>query len=59
MKQPNAADLWLDADTFRLSPGKTAANPSLADVQRVLEKLQKQTAATVWIFAEETARTAN
>jgi hypothetical protein len=58
-KPSDPADSWLDADTFRLSPRKAAANSSLDDVQRVLEKLQKQTAATVLIFAEETVRTAH
>jgi hypothetical protein len=58
-KQPDAADSWLDADTYRLSPSKITPSPTIADVQRVLEKLQKQTAATVLVFAEETARTTN
>lgn len=55
----DAATLWLDADTFRFSPPKTAAQTTIADVQRVLEKLQKQPAATVLVFAEEAARTAS
>lgn len=54
-----AADLWLDADTFRFTMPKTAPNATIADVQRVLEKLQKQPAATVLVFSEEAARPAN
>ena len=56
-KPTDAADLWLDADTFRFAAPKTAPNVTLPDVQRVLEKLQKQPAATVLVFAEESART--
>ncbi|HEX8637271.1 MAG TPA: pitrilysin family protein [Pyrinomonadaceae bacterium] len=58
-KQPEAADLWLDADTFRFAMPKTAPFAAITDVQRVLEKLQKQPAATVLVFAEEATRTAN
>lgn len=58
-KQPDAADLWLDAETFRFPTTKTAPNATIADVQRVLEKLQKQPAATVLVFADEAARTAD
>lgn len=54
-----AADLWLDADTFRFAMPKTAPSATITDVQRVLEKLQKQPAATVLVFAEEAARAVN
>jgi hypothetical protein len=47
-------DLWLDADTFKLSPVKiewqNAQNVTLADVQRVLERLQKEPVATILVF---------
>lgn len=58
-KQPDAAELWLDADTFRLATLKTAPQATVADAQRVLEKLQKQPAATVLIFADEATRAVN
>jgi predicted Zn-dependent peptidase len=56
-------DLWLDADTFRLSPVKTewqnAQSVTIKDVQRVLDKLQKEPSAAVLIFSEEAPQTAN
>jgi hypothetical protein len=57
--QPDAADLWLDADTFRLETPKNAPQATVADAQRVLEKLQKQPAAIVLVFGDETSRYVN
>ena len=53
----NISELWLDVDTFKLgaasSEAAKAANVAIADVQRVLEKLQKEPVAYVLIFANE------
>jgi hypothetical protein len=51
--------LWLDADTFRLETPKNAPQATVADAQRVLEKLQKQPAAIVLVFGDETSRYVN
>lgn len=48
---PDAAELWLDVDTFKLSSLKEEINRlnsvTLADVQRVSDDLQKQTVVNV------------
>lgn len=50
-------DFWLDAETFKLSPVKTewqnAQNVMITDVQRVLEKIQKEPVASVLVFKGE------
>ncbi len=50
----NYSELWLDIDTFKLgAPSKeieNARNVKIADVQRVLEKLQKEPFAFVLVF---------
>ncbi|NOT48091.1 MAG: insulinase family protein [Acidobacteria bacterium] len=52
----NISELWLDADTYKLGPvpkeESNAKNVSIADVQRVLEKLRKQPFAFVLVFAD-------
>ncbi len=63
LSQTDLMNFWLDGDTFKLSPFKTevqnAQNVAIADVQRVLEKLQKEAAAMILVFAEESPKTAN
>ena len=53
----NISELWLDVDTFKLgaanSEAAKAANVNIVDVQRVLEKLQKEPVAYVLVFANE------
>jgi insulinase (Peptidase family M16)/peptidase M16-like protein len=53
----NAAEQWLDADTYKLPSVKVdaegAQNTKLADVQAVLERTQKEAAAFVLVFANE------
>ena len=50
-------DFWLDTETFKLSPFKTewqnATNVTLADVQRVLERFQKEPVAKILVFKGE------
>lgn len=50
-------EFWLDAETFKLSPVKTewqnSQSVTIADVQRVLGRLQKESAATVLVFKDE------
>lgn len=57
----NISELWLDADTYKLGPVlkevENAKSVKLADVQRVLEKLQKEPFAFVLVFAGENAAT--
>lgn len=59
----NIAELWLDADTYKLGPVlkevENAKNVKVADVQRVLEKLRKEQFAFVLVFADETTATSN
>ncbi len=54
-------DFWLDAETFKLTPVKTewqnAQSVTIADVQRVLVRLQKESAATVLVFKDENSDT--
>ncbi len=54
-------EFWLDAETFKLSPVKTefqnAQSVTIADVQRVLGRLQKESAATVLVFKDENSDT--
>jgi len=51
-------DFWLDAETYKLAPVKTewqnAQKVTLADVQRVLEKIKKEPVASVLVFKGET-----
>jgi hypothetical protein len=55
--QTNVPDFWLDADTYKIASVKTdwesAQNVTTADVQSVLEKLRKETAAYVLVFSGE------
>jgi hypothetical protein len=52
-------DAWLDADTFKLAgsrPDSEAAQAvAITDVQRVLERLQKEPAAYILVFADDQA----
>jgi hypothetical protein len=56
MNQANVADFWLDAETYKIAAPKTdwqnAQNVTIADAQRVLEKLQKESVAYALVFAE-------
>jgi len=51
MNQKNAADLWLDVDTFKLVSAKEEFqkinNVSITDVQRIAERLIKEPTVTV------------
>ncbi|HQU82799.1 MAG TPA: pitrilysin family protein [Pyrinomonadaceae bacterium] len=53
-KAKNQADLWLDVDTFKLvsagDEAKTFNNTTLADVQRVAQKLAKNPFVTVSVI---------
>ena len=57
------ADVWLDADTYKITA--SAAAPEnfqtvvVADTQRVLERLQKQPVAQVLVFSNPATSTAN
>lgn len=55
--QTDLINSWLDAETYKLTSVKddlqNAQNVTLADVQRVLEKLQKEPAAYVLVFTGE------
>jgi len=55
LNQTDILDFWLDVDTFKLAPFKTewqnAQNVSIADSQRVLEKLQKEAVAYILVFS--------
>jgi zinc protease len=55
----NPADLWLDADTFKLpdaaNQSSLAAGVRITDVQRVLERLQKEPFAYVLVYAAPSA----
>jgi predicted Zn-dependent peptidase len=57
LSQMNASDFWLDADTYKIASAKTdwqnAQNATIADAQRVLEKLQKESVAYVLVFSGE------
>src|SRR5215213_4080766 len=50
-------DFWLDVETFKLAPVKTewqnAQSVTLADVQRFLERFQKEPVATILVFKGE------
>jgi len=52
-------DFWLDADTFKIVSAKTewqaAQSVTTSDVQRVLERLQKEAVAFVLVFSGEKA----
>jgi hypothetical protein len=53
LNQKNIADWWLDVDTFKLVSVKDelqkANTMTLADVQRVFEKTQKEPYVTIWM----------
>ncbi len=55
----DVVDFWLDADTFKLVSAKTewqaAQSVTISDVQRVLERLQKEAVAFVLVFSGEKA----
>jgi len=57
IKQPDILDYWLDAETFKLVSVKDDwqkyQSVTLADVQRVLEKLQKEAVAAVLVVSSE------
>lgn len=58
LRPDNIAELWLDADTYKLAgpvPKEelNAKSVKLADVQRVLEKLRKEPFAFVLVFSGE------
>jgi predicted Zn-dependent peptidase len=61
----DATDLWLDSETYKLTPVKTelqnAQSVGLGDVQRVLERLQKESTAAILVYGGEnsTSVTAN
>jgi len=55
-EKESVADRWLDVDTFKtLPPSKPDAPVSIADAQRVLDKLQKQPFATVVVSSAKAA----
>lgn len=53
----DSAEIWLDADTFKLSPVKTdlqnAQNVTITDAQRVLENLKKEAVVTILVFSDD------
>jgi hypothetical protein len=53
----NQQDFWLEVDTFKLTVPKTelqnAQNITIADTQRVLERLQKEPVATILLFSDD------
>jgi predicted Zn-dependent peptidase len=57
IKQPDLLDYWLDAETFKLASVKDDwqkyQSVTLGDVQRVLEKLQKESVASVLVVSSE------
>jgi hypothetical protein len=57
MKQTNALDYWLDAETYRLVSVKDDwqkyQSVTQTDVQRVLERLQKEAVASVLLVSTE------
>lgn len=63
LAQAPGSDLWLDTETYKLvsaaADAEAAQAVSLADAQRVLERLQKEPVAQVLVFSEAAAATAN
>ena len=61
--QNDRINQWLDADTFKLTSIKddaqNAQNVTIADVQRVLEKSQKEAVAYVLVFTGEKQAVSN
>jgi predicted Zn-dependent peptidase len=59
LNQKNAADHWLDVDTYKLASVKAdlqaAQNVALEDVQRVYEQLKKSPKATVLMLKKTSA----
>lgn len=57
IKQPETAEYWLDAETYKLVSVKDDwqkyQNVSQSDVQRVLEKFQKEAVASVLVVSSE------
>jgi predicted Zn-dependent peptidase len=55
LAKTDAVDLWLDAETYRLTNVKAdlqaAQTLAIGDVERVLERLRKEPAATILVFA--------
>jgi predicted Zn-dependent peptidase len=55
----DAPTLWLDADTFRMQSVKADqdafANVSLADVQRLADRIKQQPVASVLVLTPKTA----
>jgi hypothetical protein len=57
-EKESVADRWLDVDTYKTSPpnkADTTASVSISDAQRVLNKIQKQTFATVVLSSAKQA----
>lgn len=56
-RQKNAADYWLDVDTYKIASVKadaqTAQDVALADVQRVAERIRKEPMAMILMLREE------
>jgi hypothetical protein len=56
-----ASDIWLDVDTYKLASAKAdreaAQAVTIADVQRVLDRLQKEPVAQVLVFSDAEVRT--
>jgi predicted Zn-dependent peptidase len=56
-----ASDIWLDVDTYKLASAKAdreaAQAVTVADVQRVLDRLQKEPVAQVLVFSDAEVRT--
>ena len=63
LNQTDIINPWLDADTFKLTSIKddaqNAQNVTIADVQRVLEKSQKEAVAYVLVFTGEKQAVSN
>ena len=57
IKQPDTAQYWLDAETYKLVSVKDdwqkSQSVTIADVQRVLERLQKEAVASVLVVSSE------
>ena len=57
LKQPDTLDYWLDADTYKFGAVKDDwqkyQSVTVADAQRVLEKLQKESVASVLVVSSE------
>ncbi len=63
LSKTDASEFYLDADTYKLSTGKTAMdaaqNVTIEAVQKVLSRLQKEPAAMVLVFSNPEAEKTN